>query len=89
MAGFVDDNKQLRSYVTVIKELGDFQGIRSPARWYVTDFEGFYYPKISMKYRANTLEVSRCLYPSFKEHPGEHYRFLRKALSALVRYANM
>ncbi|KAI1424802.1 RNA dependent RNA polymerase-domain-containing protein [Xylaria sp. FL1777] len=26
MAGFVDDNKQLRSYATVILELGDFQG---------------------------------------------------------------
>ncbi|KAI0420341.1 RNA dependent RNA polymerase-domain-containing protein [Xylaria grammica] len=33
MAGFVDDNKQLRSYATVILELGDFRGIRSPARW--------------------------------------------------------
>ncbi|KAI0856865.1 RNA dependent RNA polymerase-domain-containing protein [Xylaria cubensis] len=32
MAGFVDDNKELRSYATVIPELGDFQGIRSPAR---------------------------------------------------------
>ncbi|KAI1108683.1 RNA dependent RNA polymerase-domain-containing protein [Nemania sp. NC0429] len=35
MASFVDDNKQLRSYATVIPELGDFKGIRSPARWYV------------------------------------------------------
>ncbi|KAI1281576.1 RNA dependent RNA polymerase-domain-containing protein [Xylaria sp. FL0933] len=35
MAGFVDDNRQLRSYATVILELGDFQGIRSPAKWYV------------------------------------------------------
>lgn len=35
MAGFVDDDKQLRSYATVIPELGDFRGIRSPARWYV------------------------------------------------------
>ncbi|KAK5629284.1 hypothetical protein RRF57_005000 [Xylaria bambusicola] len=26
MAGFIDDNKQLRSYVSVILELGDFQG---------------------------------------------------------------
>ncbi|KAI0432670.1 RNA dependent RNA polymerase-domain-containing protein [Xylaria sp. FL1042] len=32
MAGFVDDNRQLRSYATVILELGDFQGIRSPAK---------------------------------------------------------
>lgn len=32
MASFVDDNKQLRSYATVIPELGDFKGIRSPAR---------------------------------------------------------
>ncbi|TRX89845.1 hypothetical protein FHL15_009278 [Xylaria flabelliformis] len=29
MAGFVDDNKELRSYATVIPELGDFQGIRA------------------------------------------------------------
>lgn len=35
MAGFVDDQKKLRSYATVILELGDFQGIRSPAKWYV------------------------------------------------------
>jgi hypothetical protein len=35
MAGFVDDNKQLRSYATVIPELGDFKGIRSAARWCV------------------------------------------------------
>ncbi|KAI1129860.1 RdRP-domain-containing protein [Nemania abortiva] len=34
MAGFIDDSKQLRSYATVIPELGDFKGIRSPARWY-------------------------------------------------------
>ncbi|KAI0909356.1 RNA dependent RNA polymerase-domain-containing protein [Ustulina deusta] len=34
MATFVDDNQQLRSYATVIPELGDFEGIRSPARWY-------------------------------------------------------
>ncbi|TGJ87234.1 hypothetical protein E0Z10_g1521 [Xylaria hypoxylon] len=33
MAGFVDDDKRLRSYATVILELGDFQDIRSPARW--------------------------------------------------------
>ncbi|KAJ8120580.1 hypothetical protein ONZ43_g2746 [Nemania bipapillata] len=32
MASFIDDNKQLRSYATVIPELGDFKGIRSPAR---------------------------------------------------------
>ncbi|KAI8949918.1 RNA dependent RNA polymerase-domain-containing protein [Xylaria longipes] len=29
MAGFVDDNKELRSYATVIPELGDFRGIRA------------------------------------------------------------
>ncbi|KAI0537726.1 RNA dependent RNA polymerase-domain-containing protein [Xylaria digitata] len=34
MASFVDDNRQLRSYATVITELGNFQGIRSPARWF-------------------------------------------------------
>ncbi|KAI8634474.1 RdRP-domain-containing protein [Xylariaceae sp. FL1651] len=32
MAGFLDDTGQLRSYVSVIKELGDFRGIHSPAR---------------------------------------------------------
>ncbi|KAI0469337.1 RNA dependent RNA polymerase-domain-containing protein [Xylaria cf. heliscus] len=34
MAGFVDDKQELKSYATVIPELGDFQGIRSPAKWY-------------------------------------------------------
>lgn len=33
MASFVDENMLLRSYASVIPELGDFNGIRSPARW--------------------------------------------------------
>ncbi|KAI0967985.1 RNA dependent RNA polymerase-domain-containing protein [Xylaria arbuscula] len=32
MAAFIDDNQQVQSYVTVILKLGDFLGIRSPAR---------------------------------------------------------
>ncbi|KAI1329291.1 RdRP-domain-containing protein [Xylariaceae sp. FL0255] len=32
MANFTDENKQLRSYATVIREIGNFRGIRSPAR---------------------------------------------------------
>ncbi|KAI1812706.1 RdRP-domain-containing protein [Poronia punctata] len=35
MATFVDDDGRLRSYVTIIRELGNFQGIRSPAKWSV------------------------------------------------------
>ena len=34
MANFIDDNNKHRIYATVILELGDFKGIRSPARWY-------------------------------------------------------
>ncbi|KAI0393227.1 RdRP-domain-containing protein [Xylariaceae sp. FL0594] len=33
MAVFVDDDGKLQSYLSVIKDLGNFEGIRSPAKW--------------------------------------------------------
>jgi hypothetical protein len=66
MAGFVDDSGKLRSYITVITELGNFQGIRSPARWYVNDLMPVYHDFL-VQY-ANMTKVSmNCIGRSSRE----------------------
>ncbi|KAI3323950.1 RdRP-domain-containing protein [Xylariaceae sp. AK1471] len=68
MAGFVDDNKQLRSYITVIKELGDFQGIRSPARCAARIGQAFSETPIAVNLKAHNTTIE--FIPDVKSQDG-------------------
>ncbi|KAI1169475.1 RNA dependent RNA polymerase-domain-containing protein [Nemania sp. FL0916] len=75
MAGFIDDDQQLRSYATVIPELGNFKGIRSPARWYVFVFVGAArigqaFSETPVAVNLVELETNICEVPDIKSKDG-------------------
>ncbi|KAI0401535.1 RNA dependent RNA polymerase-domain-containing protein [Xylaria palmicola] len=71
MAAFVDDDGRLRSYDRVISELGDFKGIRSPARCFVGAARiGQAFSETPIAINLEALQTTIELFPDVKSKDG-------------------